>query len=153
MSEMFIGELEQEVRQETQLAGIIRGLDLSTLPQSKHSEHNLPAVSAVYFLFSKGRLLYVGESSNINQRLSSRSHQIWYYCHKLRDLDIAYIEASDREDRLVLEHLAIIKFQPKWNKLIRHKADGFRTQRLRSLLIAGSVCETCRSVVGKEEKS
>ncbi len=92
-------------------------LDLSSLPHLSLSEkRNLPSCSAVYFaLSSKGRVLYVGRSIDICERL--RNHHRVPLLEALGGVKIAWFEQNNSFVLPRIERTLIKYFNPPLNRI------------------------------------
>jgi len=70
----------------------------------------IPEVEGIYFLFDDEELIYIGQSKNIHQRLTS-AHPIYN-----RSLLVGIWTTSDDEERLATEKWLIEQYEPPMNK-------------------------------------
>lgn len=95
----------------TKSAKVIAGLSLKSLASVKVGTYrDLPLIPAVYFLFVKGRLAYIGHTNNLQFR---------WQAHHLRSLlsgsEIRYIPKRSYQQRCFLEAFSILKYKPRFN--------------------------------------
>lgn len=111
----------QRCRRETEVAAdvnspcAIEDLDLRTLPWVDMSEHrHLPMVGGVYFAVADRGMCYIGESENLNRRLSH--HPLILRFHLENEGRILWLEINDKPTRKEYEKTAIRHFRPFWNR-------------------------------------
>lgn len=94
--------------------------DLSSLPYlSLSDKRKLPSCPAVYFaLSSKGRVLYIGRSVSLHERL--RSHHRLPLLEALGGVKIAWLEQSNSFVLPRLETTLIKYFNPPLNRISSH---------------------------------
>ena len=84
------------------------------LPRTQWSEKHLfliPKIPAVYFLCTRNRILYIGGTSHLYNRMMNRSHTIRKYMN-FKNLKLYWLETCYSE----LEREFIYKLQPLLNK-------------------------------------
>lgn len=112
----------QRCRRETESAagevdnpGAIEDLDLRVLPWVDMSEHmHLPMIGGVYFAVADRGMCYIGESENLNRRLSH--HPLIQRFHLENAGRILWLEINDKPTRREYEKSAIRRFRPFWNR-------------------------------------
>lgn len=97
----------------------------NTLPRQgkkykKHYPYYLRNTLGIYFLFNKDKLVYVGKTHHLKQRLISHSTRI-RVTHKV-DLKVwdefAWVEFDDELDCTMAEIIYIEFYKPEYNKTI-----------------------------------
>lgn len=68
-------------------------------------------VSGIYFLIKKGKIVYIGQTVNLSNRLSASTY------HPCRDYDYIRVVACDGCKMKYYERRWIIKFRPKYNHM------------------------------------
>lgn len=79
---------------------------------------NIPPIPSVYFIFDKNNIVYIGQSKNLNKRIST--HNIFTKINKY-DVCIKYFECNSKKHRLKIEAEYIKKYKPIYN--INHLFD------------------------------
>lgn len=87
------------------------GKDFEVIPSSQTVK--LPSSSGVYLFLKDNTILYVGESRDIYQRVTT-SHHEWQNALNLGMNQIAYY-VTDHEGRIRLEQDIILKYRPRLN--------------------------------------
>lgn len=86
----------------------------SNIVKEKYPEvakFNLQRIPSVYWLCYKGKVLYIGQTTDILQRVFS--HRSYW----TRDFDeIFYLPIEDEKERTRLEHQLIAEFNPPLNR-------------------------------------
>lgn len=73
----------------------------------------------IYFLVSENEIVYVGQTLSLPNRLLSHK--------KNKEFDSYYAYECEKEDMTKLECYFIIKFNPKYNKLLPWESDEYLT--------------------------
>jgi excinuclease UvrABC nuclease subunit len=76
------------------------------------SLENVPDIPCVYFLMNGTELTYIGQTSNLNQRIYKHLYSGF---GKTPFDNIYYFYCEDRKERLRLEEEYVLMYNPKWN--------------------------------------
>lgn len=92
--------------------------------QLKESIKNFPKEPGVYIIRSKGKVIYVGKSASLRDRVQSYFHSTKSNSLKTRLLqdeadDIDYIVAESEVEALILEENLIKEYRPRFNVLLK----------------------------------
>lgn len=127
--------------------------DLSSLPcLSLSDKHKLPSCPAVYFaLSSKGRVLYIGRSVALRERL--RNHHRLHLLEALGGVKIAWLEQSNPFVLPRLETTLIKYFTPPLNRISSHLSKDKIETLLKELDLNDKITKSDRIPINKCLKS
>lgn len=117
--------------------------DIASLPSLLLSDKGkLPSYAGVYFaLSSHGRVLYIGRSINIQERL--RGHHRLHMLKAFKDVKIAWLTQSDSLALRRIEIILIEHFNPPLNKIPSYlKAED--TEQLVKYLTLSDCLQRCK---------
>lgn len=90
-------------------------MNLVNLEELKRIRDELCVYCGIYFLFKDDDIVYIGQSVNIHQRVTTHKN------NQQKDFDSYSYVLCDKEDLMMYETAYLIKFKPKYNISCRGK--------------------------------
>lgn len=100
-------------------------------------QERTPKICGVYFLFMGSKIIYIGQSRNVMQRIASH-HKIGYTHYSIHECHDAYLDS--------LEAAYILEYQPEYNESIPNNENWKTANQIREFTNSDSILDTRRTL-------